>query len=103
MVLLYDRVLMEKVIEEEFSNGIIKHYLSHDEKAATFLKGIVRQIGMKCEEVKVGDVVLYKGLFDRTIEVDGKKYVEIRESNIEGILSSEDVKIGECYDKIKSC
>jgi co-chaperonin GroES (HSP10) len=88
MKLLYDRVLLEKIVEEEHAEGILKHHLSEHMRISTLAKGKVIHIGVNCQEVKVGDVVVYKANLERFLPIDGKHLVEIRESNIEGILET---------------
>lgn len=89
MKLLYDRVLLEKVIEKEHGDGIIKHHLSHDMRIEPISKGIVRYTGVDCLEVKEGDVVMYDTALERFMDIQGEKLVEIRESNIKGIWITE--------------
>ena len=84
---LGDRVLVEPAQAEEVTAGGIIIPDSAKEKP---LKGKVIAVGngTKDEEmiVKVGDVVLYGKYAGTEIELDGAKYLIMRQSDILGII-----------------
>ena len=84
---LGDRVLVEPAQAEEVTAGGIIIPDSAKEKP---LKGNVIAVGngTKDEEmiVKVGDVVLYGKYAGTEIELDGTKYLIMRQSDILGII-----------------
>lgn len=94
MELLYDRVLIKKEKSEEYINGLSKHILSNDNRIEDISIGIVEYIGVDCIDVKVGDRVVWLAYMDKFLEVEfGVKHVELRESQILGIIDF-DTKIG---------
>ncbi|MBO4813922.1 MAG: co-chaperone GroES [Muribaculaceae bacterium] len=84
---LGDRVLVEPAQAEEVTAGGIIIPDSAKEKP---LKGIVKAVGngTKDEEmiVKAGDTVLYGKYAGTEIELDGAKYLIMRQSDILGII-----------------
>ena len=88
MKLLYDRVHIAKEKPEEYEGtGIIKHTMSNDHRIEDISYGIIKHVGVECQEVKVGDRVAWPAKQDRFIEVEpGEKLVELRESLILGIV-----------------
>lgn len=85
---LSDRVLIEPAKPEEVTAGGIIIPDSAKEKP---LKGTVKAVGngTKDEEmvVKEGDTVLYGKYAGTEIEVDGKKLLMMRQSDILGIIN----------------
>ncbi len=89
MKLLYDRVLLRKIVDQEFSEGIIMHQLSSHMKMTDIAKAEVVYVGVECREVKPGDVVVYRSVLERFLPIDFEHLVELRESDIDGILIEE--------------
>ena len=84
---LSDRVLIEPAAAEEFSAGGIIIPDSAKEKP---LKGIVKAVGSGTKDeamvVKEGDLVLYGKYAGTELEIDGAKYLMMRQSDILAIL-----------------
>jgi hypothetical protein len=89
MKLLYNRVFLRKIIDESFDEApsVLKHHLSHDMRKQEVSKGEVVFTGVKCEEVEVGMTVMYPTKLEKFAEVNGEKFVDLREDLILGILN----------------
>ena len=85
---LSDRVLIEPAKAEEVTAGGIIIPDSAKEKP---LKGIVKAVGhgTKDEEMvlKVGDQVLYGKYAGTELELEGKKYLIMRQSDVVAVLA----------------
>lgn len=93
MKLLYDRVLIRKVIQEEWAEGIIKHYLSEEKRTADVSEGVVVYVGNKCETLEPGMRVAYPTKLERKLFLGEESLIEMRENLILGILE-ENCKLG---------
>ncbi len=84
---LSDRVLIEPAAAEEVTAGGIIIPDSAKEKP---LKGIVKAVGNGTKDeamvVKEGDLVLYGKYAGTELEIDGAKYLMMRQSDILAIL-----------------
>ena len=84
---LSDRVLIEPAAAEEITAGGIIIPDSAKEKP---LKGIVKAVGSGTKDeamvVKEGDLVLYGKYAGTELDIDGAKYLMIRQSDILAIL-----------------
>lgn len=84
---LSDRVLIEPAAAEEVTSGGIIIPDSAKEKP---LKGIVKAIGNGTKDepmvVKAGDTVLYGKYSGTELEIDGVKYLMMRQSDILAII-----------------
>ena len=84
---LSDRVLIEPAAAEEITAGGIIIPDSAKEKP---LKGIVKAVGSGTKDeamvVKEGDLVLYGKYAGTELEIDGAKYLMMRQSDILAIL-----------------
>ena len=84
---LSDRVLIEPAAAEEITAGGIIIPDSSKEKP---LKGIVKAVGSGTKDeamvVKEGDLVLYGKYAGTELEIDGAKYLMMRQSDILAIL-----------------
>ncbi len=84
---LSDRVLIEPAAAEEITVGGIIIPDSAKEKP---LKGIVKAVGSGTKDeamvVKEGDLVLYGKYAGTELEIDGAKYLMMRQSDILAIL-----------------
>ena len=83
---LSDRIIVEILDETEMIGSIIKP-TKENERQKT--KGRILAIGkMKylTDEVKVGDIVLYKKYAGTRVELEGKKCVMLREAELDAIL-----------------
>ena len=84
---LSDRVLIEPAAAEEITAGGIIIPDSAKEKQ---LKGIVKAVGSGTKDeamvVKEGDLVLYGKYAGTELEIDGAKYLMMRQSDILAIL-----------------
>lgn len=76
---LKDRLLVSFLDKEEKTAGGI---IIPDSAKERPQKGKVEAVGKEVEEVKVGDVIMFKTYAPDNIKIDGKEY---------GILKSEDV------------
>ena len=84
---LSDRVLIEPVAAEEVTVGGI---IIHDTAKEKPLRGTVKAVGNGTKDeamvVKEGDLVLYGKYAGTELEVDGVKYLMMRQSDILAIL-----------------
>ena len=82
---LSDRLVVEILGENEMIGSIIKPEENERQKT----KGRILAIGKLnylTDEVKIGDIVLYKKYTGTRVELDGKKCVLLRESELDAIL-----------------
>ncbi|MEK0325141.1 MAG: hypothetical protein QQN63_05500 [Nitrosopumilus sp.] len=87
MVILWDNILVEPIIEEEGHEGVIKP-MQYEDKADV---GIVIKIGegrlldsgeWVKPRVKEGDLVTFNKYSPTKLKIDGKDYFYIREEDI---------------------
>lgn len=80
---LQDRVLIsiKKTPSEYMSPGgiILQNQQSEEDAAVT---GLVEAVGPKVESLKVGNIVEFPPFAGQEIEIEGKDYLIIRESDI---------------------
>ena len=84
---LEDRVLVEPLpVEEKTASGIIIPDTAKEKPT----KGVVVAVGPgKKDEplhVKVGDIVIYSKYSGTEINIDGKKYIILRQSDIYAVM-----------------
>ena len=76
------RVLIEEIVEDiKSESGIILG----DSKASAQRIGKVISIGNLVEEIKINDKVLFDGYKAFPLNLDGKTYLIIEESNVIGV------------------
>ena len=89
---LHDRVLIERVEEEEKTKtGIIIPDAAREKqqrgKIVSVGKGRVNEKGEVLKlDVKEGDVVLFEKYGGEEIKIDGKEYVILKEESIVGVV-----------------
>lgn len=82
-----DKVL---VLPEEYeakigSIQLADTYLS----VKTHVKGKVLSVGGEVTEIKEGDTVVYKKMYELSIDIDGTKHVILKEEHIDAISTRE--------------
>jgi len=91
---LYDRILVERVEEEEKTkSGIIIPDAAREKqqrgKVVAVGKGRVNDKGEVLKlEVKVGDVVLFEKYGGEEIKIDGQEYVILKEEGVIGVVEA---------------
>jgi chaperonin GroES len=89
---LYDRILVERVDEEEKTkSGIIIPDAAREKqqrgKVVAVGKGRVNEKGEVLKlDVKVGDVVLFEKYGGEDIKIDGTEYVILKEEGVIGVV-----------------
>ncbi len=89
---LYDRILVERVEEEEKTKtGIIIPDAAREKqqrgKVVAVGKGRVNEKGEVLKlDVKVGDVILFEKYGGEEIKVDGTEYVILKEEGVIGVI-----------------
>lgn len=97
MILLYDRVVLEEI--GYFPDGTEDYGLlqtwGHSEALRpiqTMRIGVVKFVGVKCVEVKIGMVVAFKINQTKKVNVTSPSDIMIREEDIMGIVENFDVE-----------
>ena len=89
---LYDRILVERVDEEEKTKtGIIIPDAAREKqqrgKIVAVGKGRVNEKGEVLKlDVKVGDLILFEKYGGEEIKIDGKEYVIMKEEGVSGVI-----------------
>ena len=81
---LKDRVIIKRADEEKTTASGIIIPDSATEKPA---KGEILAVGIKCEEVKVGDQVLFESYATKEITEGDTKYLIVKEEDITAIIN----------------
>ncbi len=79
---LADRVFLKRIGEDSYdAEGLI---IKHDTtvKMETHHKGVVISAGVGCTYTKDGEVVLYKAITGKEIDIDGQKLIMLREGEL---------------------
>ena len=77
-----NRVLIEEIVEDIKSSGGI---ILGDSKASAQRIGTVISVGHSVEEIKVNDKVMFEGHRVAPLNLDGKTYLIMEESNVIGV------------------
>ncbi len=91
---LYDRILVERVGEEEKTKtGIIIPDAAREKqqrgKVISTGKGRVNEKGEVLKlDVKVGDVILFEKYGGEDLTIDGKEYVILKEEGVIGVVEA---------------
>jgi chaperonin GroES len=89
---LYDRILIERVEEEEKTKtGIIIPDAAREKqqkgKVIKVGKGRVNEKGEVLKlDVKEGDIVLFEKYGGEDLKIDGKEYVVLKEESVVGVI-----------------
>ena len=88
---LHDRVLVKPNETEEVTtkSGLIIPKIAVEEKAIGEVVAIGTGLSDKKFEVKEGDTVMYGKFAGQDIEVNGQKYLIMRESDIMAVIDKE--------------
>lgn len=88
---LHDRVLIERVLEEKTSGGIVIPDTAKEKpsqgKVVAIGKGKILENGtVRPLDVKVGDTVLYGKYAGTEVKVESKEMLVLREEDIVGVV-----------------
>jgi co-chaperonin GroES (HSP10) len=86
------RIIVKAFPDEEMSAGGI--ILSARAKEEVLKKATVVAIGSKIENVKKKDVIFFRTMAMKTMEVDGQKYHDVQENSVLAIEDTSNKKLG---------